>query len=167
MQPFPADSGFRLLPGHFPREQQEGLMQDVLAGLEAAPLYQPSMPRTGTPMSVQMSNFGPLGWIADRKGYRYEPCHPVTGAPWPAMPQALLDLWDAVSGWPQPPQACLINIYGWAGRTARAPPVRWYCHRVMLLCWVVPRGASITVSTRSIRAPARFCPRPLLRDGST
>ena len=24
----------------------------------------------------------------------------------------LLDLWQAVSGWPQAPQACLINLYG-------------------------------------------------------
>ena len=27
------------------------------------------------------------------------------------MPEALLALWEAVSGWPQPPQACLINFY--------------------------------------------------------
>lgn len=30
----------------------------------------------------------------------------------PSMPQALLELWEAVSGWPEPPQACLINVYG-------------------------------------------------------
>lgn len=103
--------GFILLPGYFDRAAQESLLADVLGGIEAAPLYQPSMPRTGAPLSVQMSNFGPLGWIADRKGYRYEPVHPVTGTPWPPLPQALLELWETVSGWPQPPQACLINIY--------------------------------------------------------
>lgn len=104
--------GFRLLPGYFSREQQAGLVSDVVCALQDAPLFTPSMPRTGKPLSVQMSNFGPLGWIADRSGYRYDVAHPVTGGPWPAMPQALLDLWNAVSGWPAPPQACLINVYG-------------------------------------------------------
>lgn len=104
--------GFALLPGHFDRRAQERLVEAVLVALHTAPLYQPCMPRTGTPLSVSMSNFGPLGWISDRQGYRYEPVHPFTGGQWPAMPQALLDLWEAVSGWPQPPQACLINAYG-------------------------------------------------------
>ncbi|WP_439632630.1 alpha-ketoglutarate-dependent dioxygenase AlkB [Glycocaulis sp.] len=106
------ETGFRLLPGYFSRQQQGGLVQSVVESLQAAPLFTPSMPRTGKPLSVQMSNFGPLGWVADQTGYRYEPEHPVTGAPWPAMPPALLELWAAVSGWHQPPQACLINVYG-------------------------------------------------------
>lgn len=108
--------GFALLPGHVDRAAQEGLVDAVRAALETAPLYTPSMPRTGAPLSVSMSNFGPLGWVSDRQGYRYETCHPVTGAPWPPLPQALLDLWNAVSGWPEPPQACLINVYGPASR---------------------------------------------------
>lgn len=107
-----ADSGFRLLPGHFSREQQSVLVQAVLAALQTAPPYTPSMPRTGKPLSVSMSNFGPLGWIADRCGYRYDPLHPVTSEPWPPLPSPLLRLWQTVSGWPEPPQACLINLYG-------------------------------------------------------
>ena len=35
----------------------------------------------------------------------------MTGAPWPPIPRRLLDLWDAVSGWPHPPEACLVNFY--------------------------------------------------------
>ncbi|MNE00211.1 Alpha-ketoglutarate-dependent dioxygenase AlkB [compost metagenome] len=27
------------------------------------------------------------------------------------MPQTLLDLWDALTGWPAPPDACLVNRY--------------------------------------------------------
>lgn len=104
--------GFVLLPGYFDRAAQESLLAGALGGIGAAPLYRPSMPRNGQPLSVQMSNFGPLGWVADQAGYRYEPEHPVTGAPWPSMPPALLELWAAVSGWHQPPQACLINVYG-------------------------------------------------------
>ena len=104
--------GFILLPGYFDRATQESLLAEVLAAIDAAPLYQPVMPRTGQPLSVKMTNMGTLGWIADRKGYRYEPAHPVTGQPWPAMPQALCDLWDAVGNWPDRPEACLVNYYG-------------------------------------------------------
>lgn len=110
---FTAPDGFRLLPGRFSRADQESLVGDVLAKIEDSPLYQPAMPKTGKPLSVRMTNFGPLGWVTDKdRGYRYEPAHPVTGEAWPAMPQALLDLWEAVSGWPDPPEACLVNWYG-------------------------------------------------------
>ena len=27
------------------------------------------------------------------------------------MPQSLLDLWDVLTGWPVPPDACLVNLY--------------------------------------------------------
>ncbi len=111
-QPFIAPEGFRVLPGWFSPDAQRALI-DVVCAIEAqAPFYQPSMPRTGTPLSVTMTNCGPLGWVTDKElGYRYEPVHPATGRPWPAMPEALLALWETVSGWPQPPQACLINFY--------------------------------------------------------
>ncbi|MCF6222063.1 MAG: alpha-ketoglutarate-dependent dioxygenase AlkB, partial [Robiginitomaculum sp.] len=66
---------------------------------------------TGQAISVVGSNFGPLGWVADIKGYRYEPLHPKTGKPWPSMPQALLDIWDDLTGYSAPPEACLINWY--------------------------------------------------------
>ncbi len=92
--------------------EQAALIDAVVEGLRAAPLYQPTMPRTGAPLSVLMSNFGPLGWVTDREGgYRYQPDHPVTGAPWPALPDALRALWHDVTDWPEPPEACLINWY--------------------------------------------------------
>ena len=69
------------------------------------------MPRTAKPFSVRMSNCGPLGWVADKGGYRYQPDHPETGRPWPAIPSMLLDLWTTHAGYPAPPQACLINHY--------------------------------------------------------
>lgn len=108
--------GFRLHPGILGRPAQERLV-GVLRGILAdAPLYTPTMPRTGKPFSVRMSNCGPLGWVADRAGYRYQATHPETGRPWPAMPRAVLDLWDRLTGYPAPPEACLIN---WYGPTAR------------------------------------------------
>jgi alkylated DNA repair protein (DNA oxidative demethylase) len=80
--------------------------------MEQAPLFTPTMPRSGKPMSVRMTNCGPLGWVTDKEGgYRYQTTHPVTGAPWPAMPQALLDLWREVAVYPADPEACLVNFY--------------------------------------------------------
>ena len=109
---FELPDGFALLPGYFDRSAQEALIADVTAALEEAPLFTPHMPGSGAPMSVRLSNFGPLGWVTDKaRGYRYETAHPETGQPWPAMPQRLLDVWDAVADWPDPPQACLINRY--------------------------------------------------------
>ncbi len=111
-RPFSQPEGFKLLPGYFNVSAQRDLAAAVLRALEDAPLYRPSMPRSGKPLSLQMSNLGPLGWISDKAGYRYEAAHPITGQAWPAIPQALLDLWDAVGNWPDPPEACLVNWYG-------------------------------------------------------
>ena len=69
------------------------------------------MPKTGKPMSVRMTNCGPLGWVTDERGYRYQASHPETGEPWPPMPRILLDAWQALAGYPHPPEACLVNVY--------------------------------------------------------
>ncbi|OMG57088.1 alpha-ketoglutarate-dependent dioxygenase AlkB [Brevundimonas sp. ZS04] len=102
--------GFRLWPGLLDAAEQAELLAEVRRGLEAAPLYRPVTPG-GRPFSVRMSNFGALGWVSDRAGYRYQPTHPVTGASWPAILDRLLNLWDALTGWPSPPDACLVNLY--------------------------------------------------------
>jgi alkylated DNA repair protein (DNA oxidative demethylase) len=90
--------------------QQKALLDDVLARLEQAPLYRPVMPGNAKPFSVEESNFGTLGWVSDKEGYRYQSVHPVTGAPWPAIPEALLALWDRINDGP-PPECCLVNLY--------------------------------------------------------
>jgi alkylated DNA repair protein (DNA oxidative demethylase) len=73
------------------------------------------MPCSGKPFSVQQSSFGPLGWVSDKSGYRYQATHPVTGRPWPAIPASLLALWDAVAPLflapVPPPSCCLVNLY--------------------------------------------------------
>jgi alkylated DNA repair protein (DNA oxidative demethylase) len=97
--------------GSLDRTQSESLLDAIATILAEAPLFQPVMPRSGAPFSVRMSNCGPLGWVSDKAGYRYQPTHPVTGKPWPAMPQVLLDLWAELADYPYPPQACLINYY--------------------------------------------------------
>ena len=102
--------GFRLWPGRLDPAGQAQLRDQVLAALEAAPLYRPVTPG-GRPFSVRMSNLGPLGWVSDRAGYRYQAGHPGTGEPWPPIPDLLLSLWDELTGWPDPPDACLVNLY--------------------------------------------------------
>ncbi len=106
-----APAGLRLWPEAIDPTGQRALLQEILALLAAAPPFRPTMPRDGKPFSVTMSNAGPLGWVADRAGYRYQPLHPESGRPWPAIPPLLLSLWQAHSGYRAPPEACLINLY--------------------------------------------------------
>ena len=104
--------GFRHLPLYFSLADQQALIEEVKTGVMQAPFFQPTMPRTGAPLSVVMSNFGPLGWVTDKdKGYRYEPAHPKTGQPWPELPDLLGKLWDDVTDFPARPEATLINWY--------------------------------------------------------
>lgn len=105
-------NGIRHIPGALSREEQQALVEDIRSVVAQSPLFTPAMPKTGKDMSVRMTNCGPLGWVTDKeRGYRYQPTHPVTGEPWPAMPPRLLDLWRVFSGFPADPQACLINFY--------------------------------------------------------
>jgi DNA oxidative demethylase len=104
--------GLRLSPGYLDRDGQADLLAAVRSVLEAAPLFVPRMPRSGRPFAVRMSNCGTLGWVSDESGYRYQRAHPDTGRPWPPFPPALLAIWRALSQYPHPPEACLINFYG-------------------------------------------------------
>jgi alkylated DNA repair protein (DNA oxidative demethylase) len=103
--------GVDCFPGFLDRAAQEALRDEILTVLAEAPLYRPRMPRSGKPLSVLMSNCGPLGWFSDEGGYRYQPTHPETGRPWPAMPAQLLAAWSALAPEAPPPEACLINSY--------------------------------------------------------
>lgn len=104
--------GLRFVPGYLDRAAQSA-MHDALRDVFArAPLYTPRMPKTGKPMSVRMTNCGPLGWVTDERGYRYQATHPDTGEPWPPMPEILLRAWHELACYAHPPEACLINLYG-------------------------------------------------------
>lgn len=104
-------SGFGFWPGRLDAAGQAALVGQVLAASEDAPFYTPVTPG-GRPMSVAMTSLGPLGWVTDRTGgYRYQATHPVTGRPWPKMPQALLDLWAELADPDRPPDSCLVNLY--------------------------------------------------------
>lgn len=69
----------------------------------------------GFRMSVAMTNCGSLGWVTDRKGYRYDAIDPDSGEPWPRMPGAFLQLAKRAAtkaGFDDfEPDACLVNRY--------------------------------------------------------
>ncbi len=107
-----------IAPGafHYPRfldaAAQTALAEEIAEVIAAAPLYVSTMPKTGAPMSVRMTNCGALGWVSDKeRGYRYEPRHPGNGNAWPAMPRRLLELWNELAHYHKPPEACLVNVY--------------------------------------------------------
>lgn len=90
-------------------EAQAGMLDDIREVVRAAPLFSPET-RWGKKMSVGMTSAGALGWVSDRRGYRYEPRHP-SGVPWPPIPASVLDAWWAVSGSSREPDCCLVNFY--------------------------------------------------------
>jgi alkylated DNA repair protein (DNA oxidative demethylase) len=104
--------GLIYLPGYLDRAAQENLLARVRDIIRDAPLFTPRMPRTGKAFSVRMTNCGPLGWVSDQEhGYRYQPTHPETGAPWPEFPREIRTAWADIGGYGRPPEACLINYY--------------------------------------------------------
>jgi alkylated DNA repair protein (DNA oxidative demethylase) len=102
----------KLHPGYLDRSGQEQLAAALRDVIRQAPLFPPRMPRTGSPFSVRMTNCGRLGWVSDISGYRYQDTHPLTGQPWPPIPELLLKAWSELGRYQHEPEACLINYYG-------------------------------------------------------
>jgi alkylated DNA repair protein (DNA oxidative demethylase) len=103
-----------MLLGGFARALAARLHADVEAVTARAPFRHLLTPG-GRRMSVAMTNCGALGWVSDLSGYRYAPCDPLSGEPWPPMPESFRSLArDAAArvgfeGYE--PDACLINRY--------------------------------------------------------
>ena len=103
-------SGFHFHPAYLDDEAQRALVLAALDAAATAPFYRPFTPGGGA-MSVEMTNLGPLGWMTDAAGYRYQRDHPTTGAAWPPIPPTLLALWAELADATTPPDACLVNLY--------------------------------------------------------
>ncbi|MBX3462959.1 MAG: DNA oxidative demethylase AlkB [Planctomycetes bacterium] len=112
--------GAVLLVG-FARGEAGALLAAVEAVAAAAP-FRRMMTPGGRAMSVAMTNCGAFGWIADARGYRYEPFDPTTQRPWPPLPPVFADLAAraaAAAGYPGfVPDACLVNRYEPGSRMA-------------------------------------------------
>lgn len=90
-------------------------LQDAIASvLDAAPWRQMQTPG-GQNMAVWMTNCGPLGWVSDRAGYRYQASDPLSAQPWPALPATFAALAHEAAeqaGYADfKPDACLVNRY--------------------------------------------------------
>lgn len=105
--------GATLLRG-FVRQNETALLAALQEITKQAPFRHMVTPG-GFTMSVGMTNCGALGWITDRRGYRYDGVDPVSGLPWPRMPEAFEKLAvcaTAEAGFASfAPDACLVNRY--------------------------------------------------------
>ena len=84
-----------------------------------APLFRPQMP-TGPYMINSLTNCGALGWVSDKRGYRYQAKHPDTQKLWPPIPPLVRDcardaMREAGLG-DFAPDACLVNVYAADGK---------------------------------------------------
>lgn len=102
--------GFTLLPGRLSPDEQAHLVAAVMEAAREAPFHIQSTPG-GKPMSVETTGLGPLSWVSDRLGYRYEARHPLTGLAWPPMPPLLQALWSELASAVVPADAVLVNLY--------------------------------------------------------
>jgi alkylated DNA repair protein (DNA oxidative demethylase) len=103
----------------------DALLREGVEAITASAPFRHMQTPGGFTMAVAMTNFGPLGWVTDKRGYRYATRDPVSGAPWPPMPapfRALAVRAAAAAGFARfDPDACLINRY--------APRARLSLHR--------------------------------------
>ena len=97
----------------YARELAVTLLADI-ARVEAGSPLRRLRTRAG-PMSVETTNCGSFGWIADTRGYRYSTQDPLTTRDWPPMPRSFAELARAAAdscGFADfSPDACLINCY--------------------------------------------------------
>lgn len=107
------DPGALVLRG-FATAREAALKLDLARVTAAAPFRHLITPG-GFRMSVAMTNCGELGWVSDRRGYRYDPVDPESGERWPPMPDSFRTLaadaaaragYDGFA-----PDGCLVNRY--------------------------------------------------------
>ncbi|QMV72562.1 DNA oxidative demethylase AlkB [Comamonas piscis] len=93
---------------------EQALLSQVQAMAAQAPFRHLRTPG-GRSMQVAMTNCGACGWYSDAQGYRYTATDPLSGQPWPPMPEAFAALAaqaaEAADLPPFAPNACLINRY--------------------------------------------------------
>jgi len=94
--------------------EKQALLQCVFDLLRVSPARH-FKTSNGFQMSVRCSNCGDVGWISDQTGYRYNPIDPLTGMPWPRMPDSFLSFANQAAGLAGfngfYPDCCLINLY--------------------------------------------------------
>lgn len=125
----------------------EGPLLEAVRRLTMVSPWRQMITPGGFRMSVAMTNTGEVGWVSDRRGYRYDPVDPLTQQPWPSMPPEFLDLAQRAAhaaGFRDfLPDACLVNRY--------EPGTRLSLHRDF-----DERDASAPIVSVSLGVAARF-----------
>ncbi len=103
--------GVEYFSGYWDAAAQRRVCDAVAEIVASAPFFRPTMPKTGKPWSIMMTNAGPLGWVSDIAGYRYQKEHPSTGQAWPPLFPELIEAWQGLTGRADAPECCLINYY--------------------------------------------------------
>ena len=87
----------------------------ALPSIEAVAPFRNMVTPGGKPIGVAVTNCGTVGWVSDRRGYRYQRHDPESGALWPAMPvswQSAASEAARIAGFEDfTANACLINRY--------------------------------------------------------
>ncbi|SDI81005.1 alpha-ketoglutarate-dependent dioxygenase AlkB [Aliiruegeria lutimaris] len=111
MEPTPSlcIRGVSIFQGLLDSAAQAEMVAALREVARAAPFFRPVTSR-GQAMSVRMTSAGQVGWVSDRRGYRYEPRHP-DGAEWPPIPESVLAVWSRVAPDARTPDSCLVNFY--------------------------------------------------------
>jgi DNA oxidative demethylase len=141
----PLANGAQVLRG-FVLARTPALLAAIDEVVAAAP-FRHMQTRRGLRMSVAMTNCGALGWVSDRRGYRYAADDPSNGQPWPAMPEVFTEV-----------AACAAAAAGFAGFVADACLINRYCPgaRLSLHQDRDERDFSAPIVSVSLGLPATF-----------
>jgi alkylated DNA repair protein (DNA oxidative demethylase) len=159
---FKLAEGVTLWPGYLDPVEQNELAAEIFSLTTHAPFYRPRMPRSGQAFSVEETNLGPLGWYSDISGYRYEELHPVTGRPWPPIPECLMSVWRELTACPANPECCLVNLYRGGARMGLHQDRDEAALDAPVLSVSLGDGAMFRIGGATRRAPTRSL---LLRSG--
>ena len=96
-------------------EPESSALIEAIATVTAAAPFRHMITPGGHTMSIAMTNCGRLGWVTDRRGYRYTTTDPTTRRTWPPLPSifhAVATRAAAAAGFAGfEPDACLVNRY--------------------------------------------------------
>src|SRR3989442_2006368 len=86
-----------------------------IEGMGQSTPFRHMVTRDGYRRSVAVLKCGTVGWVTDRRGYRYEPIDPESGFPWPAMPPLFRQFAERAAAQAGvanfQPDCCLVNPY--------------------------------------------------------
>lgn len=93
--------------GQLDHEERRAVVACARDIIRAAPLFSPAL----RGMTVRISNAGAVGWHWGQEGPRYFTHHPITGTPWPDIPELLTDIFHRFAGHTHKPDCAHLVWY--------------------------------------------------------